>query len=147
MWSYTIRESHAGDIEALARLKNETEHVSMPYKKHIRTVEEEMAYMTEVRARCHILACESDKTIIGFVAYAQNVIELLFVHADFRGRGIGTALLRAVQETTDMIHISVIKDNLTARDFYLSHGFRFMGNIAGTNGVRYEWHKKPPAGM
>ena len=61
--------------------------------------------------------------VVGYVAVSGDMVEMLFIHPDWRGKGIGKALLRYVVETLDAVRLDVNEQNEQAVGFYLHEGF------------------------
>ncbi|MYN06304.1 GNAT family N-acetyltransferase [Pseudoduganella aquatica] len=71
----------------------------------------------------NVLVCD-DNGIIGFAASVPGLLRALFVHSDARGRGAGSALLKAVLEKEDgPLSLNVAKSNEPAIAFYEKFGF------------------------
>jgi ribosomal protein S18 acetylase RimI-like enzyme len=84
------------------------------------------------------LVAEYNKRIVGFVdccvypsfwegAY-QGIINHLFVHSAFQGKGAGAVLIEAVVKETDAkglgeLHVSTERENVKARRLYAKYGF------------------------
>ncbi|MGV0923340.1 GNAT family N-acetyltransferase [Empedobacter tilapiae] len=66
---------------------------------------------------------EIDNQIVGFVGVAEQNLEMLFIHNDFRRKGIGKALLKYSIQKLDVRSVDVNEQNKQAADFYLSQGF------------------------
>ena len=75
------------------------------------------------------LACvrDSDGIVAGFIAVANGKIEMLFVHPDWRGRGIGRRLIRYAVVTLGATTLDVNEQNDQALGFYLRMGFEVEG--------------------
>jgi GNAT superfamily N-acetyltransferase len=72
-----------------------------------------------------MFVCERDQRLVGFGHAVPGVIEGLFVHPDFAGQGVGTAMLnyaiiRASDQHSGPITIAA---TLNAEAFYARHGF------------------------
>ena len=68
-----------------------------------------------------------DGTAAGFSGIADGKLEMLFVHNDFRGRGVGSALLREAIERHPALELDVNEQNPSALGFYQRHGFATVG--------------------
>jgi len=68
---------------------------------------------------------EHNGTVVGFASWQDEELLSLFVHPDFHGRRIGSALLCACFEDAvrRSASISVVKSVLGAEEFYSRHGF------------------------
>lgn len=82
------------------------------------------------------LRCVKDKNgnILGFIGVAENKIEMLFVHPDAHGKGIGKALLNYAIAQQGATAVDVNEQNPQAVAFYLHMGFRVIGRSA-TDGM------------
>ena len=68
-----------------------------------------------------------EKTIIGFIGVSGNHLEMLFIDADFRGKGYGKVLLNYAVEHLGIITLDVNEQNEQAFEFYKKMGFRIAG--------------------
>ena len=64
-----------------------------------------------------------DKTVSGFLGVAEKKIEMLFIHPDKIGKGIGKQLTRFAIEQMHARKVDVNEDNPEALRFYLHIGF------------------------
>lgn len=71
------------------------------------------------------LSCIKDANgrLIGFLGTAEGNVEMLFVHPDSFGKGVGKALMRFAIESQGATKVDVNEDNPQACDFYKSIGF------------------------
>lgn len=85
--------------------------------------------------RSVIYFAEIEGEVTGFANYSpvrdDGKVELaaIYLHPDFQGQGIGTALLqRAITELDGLkeIYINVEKDNTIGMDFYKAKGFEIV---------------------
>ena len=72
------------------------------------------------------LSCVRNDTgdIIGFAGVADGKLEMLFVHPDWRGHGVGTLLIEHARVVRGATQVDVNEQNLGAVQFYLRMGFR-----------------------
>ena len=64
--------------------------------------------------------------------WAMLYIDVLFVDAQYRGRGLGSQLLQTVEEQaksfgSKLSHLDTF--DFQARDFYLKHGYEIFGTL------------------
>jgi len=74
----------------------------------------EVAYDTEL------------KSILGFANVKDNNLNMLFLHPDSIGRGIGSSLFDYMMEKYSFLSLDVNKDNPKAKEFYLHKGFKVV---------------------
>jgi putative acetyltransferase len=72
-------------------------------------------------------ARDPNGAIIGFVGAAHRKIEMLFIHPEHRGSGVGSALLKHAVARHDADSVDVNEQNPQALGFYLRMGFRVIG--------------------
>ena len=65
--------------------------------------------------------------VAGFAAVVDRKVEMLFIHPDDRGTGIGRALLRYAVDQLGATHLDVNEQNAQAVGFYLHMGFEVIG--------------------
>jgi putative acetyltransferase len=66
----------------------------------------------------------ASQEIIAFLAFASDTIEGLFVHPEYHGQGIGTALVaHAASRSHAALAVDVNKQNYDALQFYRQLGF------------------------
>jgi putative acetyltransferase len=68
-----------------------------------------------------------DGIVAGFIAVAHGKIEMLFVHPEWRGHGIGKQLIRYAVDTLGATTLDVNEQNEQALGFYLPMGFVVEG--------------------
>lgn len=77
-------------------------------------------YLDAVELRC----VKNDKQeIIGFIGVAEQNLEMLFIHPDYSGKGIGKQLLKYSIDELNVIKVDVNEDNHQAVGFYEKYGF------------------------
>ncbi|MDR7129324.1 putative acetyltransferase [Algoriphagus sp. 4150] len=81
-------------------------------------------YLKAVALNC-VRADSSE--ILGFSGVAEGNLEMLFVHPDQAGKGIGKALLMNAISTLQVSKVDVNEQNPKALEFYLKNGFKIIG--------------------
>lgn len=66
--------------------------------------------------------------LVGFADLDGNYLDRLYVHRDFQGRGIGTALLRELETFAKRQQIQALEthSSRTAKPFFMHHGFALV---------------------
>jgi len=64
--------------------------------------------------------------LVGFVGVATQNLEMLFIHNDFRRKGVGKVLLDFSIQELNVKSVDVNEQNQQAIDFYLSQCFKFI---------------------
>jgi putative acetyltransferase len=72
------------------------------------------------------LTCLRDDggSIIGFAGVAEGKLEMLFVHPDWHGHGVGKRLLEHARDVQGAMLVDVNEQNPRAVEFYKRMGFR-----------------------
>ncbi|RAI85797.1 GNAT family N-acetyltransferase [Algoriphagus yeomjeoni] len=70
---------------------------------------------------------DDDGVILGFSGVAEGNLEMLFVHPDHAGKGIGKALLIHAIKSQLVSKVDVNEQNPKATQFYLKNGFEIIG--------------------
>lgn len=75
------------------------------------------------------LVCVRDAAggVVGFLGVEDGKVEMLFIHPDVRGRGIGRRLLRHAVDVLGATRVDVNEQNEQAVGFYLKMGFAVEG--------------------
>lgn len=73
------------------------------------------------------VVCDENGTIYGFLGTAENCIEMLFVDADTRGKGVGKLLVKYAVEQLRADELDVNEQNPQGVGFYLHMGFEQTG--------------------
>jgi len=117
----------------------------------LHTHDEHRRFINEVVPRDHeIWVAEDEGRAVGFAAIGESTLGHIYVHPDFHGRGLGTALLEQTKALRPSgFTLWTFPANEGACRFYDRHGLRPIeygdgsGNEEGVPDVRYEWR---PAG-
>lgn len=78
-------------------------------------------YLKAVKLSC---VRNEDGKIVGFVGVADHKIEMLFIHPDTRGKGIGKVLLNYALNQLGVTKVDVNEANEQAVGFYRHVGFQ-----------------------
>ncbi|WP_420387722.1 GNAT family N-acetyltransferase [Roseivirga sp.] len=77
-------------------------------------------YLGAVELRC--MRTQPGK-IIGFLGVASNNLEMLFLHPDYHGQGLGKLMLDYAKEQMEIKYVDVNEQNAWAVGFYQHEGF------------------------
>jgi len=69
---------------------------------------------------------DQQATLLGFSGVSDGNLEMLFIHPDFFGNGLGTLLLEHAVNVLGVQHVDVNEQNPQALKFYLSNGFHVI---------------------
>lgn len=84
-------------------------------------------YLDAVEVRC---ARDSKGNILGFSGVSDNNLEMLFIHPDSRGKGIGRKLLAHAIDELEVQKVDVNEQNEQGVGFYKHYGFEVVGRSA-----------------
>lgn len=73
---------------------------------------------------------KDNKTITGFLGVSEEKIEMLFIHPDKRGQGIGSLLNTFAVEQLHTHKVDVNEQNDQAVGFYKKLGYKVVGRTA-----------------
>ena len=80
-------------------------------------------YLNAVQLGC---IRNTDKKIIGFMGVADRQLEMLFIHPEYRGMGIGKSLLTYSIHELNVNKVDVNEQNEQAVEFYMHCGFEII---------------------
>jgi putative acetyltransferase len=70
---------------------------------------------------------DGDNSPVGFIGVANGKVEMLFIHPDYFGKGIGKRLLEYALNYMNATELDVNKQNPNALGFYKKMGFVVVG--------------------
>ncbi len=73
-----------------------------------------------------LVGFELEDQLVGFLGVANQNLEMLFIHHDFRRKGIGKTLLDFSIKELNVQFVDVNEQNQQAVDFYLNKGFQII---------------------
>lgn len=74
-----------------------------------------------------LVVAEDGGKALGFMGIAEGCLEMLFLHPDARGKGIGRQLLQLGIDNHQVDHLCVNEQNPLAKGFYEHMGFAVCG--------------------
>ncbi|KJD36381.1 GCN5 family acetyltransferase [Tamlana sedimentorum] len=80
-------------------------------------------YLDAVELRC---IRTKDNTIAGFLGVAEQHLEMLFIHPNYKGKGIGKTLLAYSIDQMNVIKVDVNEQDIRAVGFYTHCGFKVV---------------------
>ncbi|MBN8832539.1 MAG: GNAT family N-acetyltransferase [Sphingomonadales bacterium] len=141
-----LRPLRIDETDAAAAIARRAMRTVPCFQEGLHTPEEDRAFwLSHVFTACEILGAYADGRLLGQVAVGQGWVHHLHVDPHWQGRGIGTALLGAVQERLDDIQLWTFQANAGARRFYERQGFIAVELTDGADNeekepdVRYRW--------
>lgn len=84
-----------------------------------------------------VLVAEDDGHRLGFAAWLENdnFLHSLFIDPQYQGRGVGSALLQAIQTRfTATGALKCLQANKAAQQFYLQHGWEIVAEGESEHG-------------
>ncbi|WBV60054.1 GNAT family N-acetyltransferase [Chryseobacterium camelliae] len=95
-------------------------------------VEEDFDYFKEIIPRDYLPNLEVYLITVneepqGFASVAEGNLEMLFIHNDARGKGLGKKLYQFMKEKTGLTKVDVNEQNPQAIGFYEKMGFKTIG--------------------
>lgn len=148
-----IRRARPEDADAIAETFNASFDTLLTFLPDVHTHEERRLFITEMVPRDHeVWVAEHEGRVVAFAAIGESTLGHIYVHPDFQGRGLGTALLAKTKELRPSgFTLWTFPANEGACRFYERHGLRAIeygdgsGNEEGVPDVRYEW--RPGRGL
>lgn len=82
---------------------------------------------TEFLPQLNVFVMEENGIIPAFFSVSDDNLEMLFVHAESRGKGLGKLALDYIINTLQIYKVDVNEQNAHAVAFYLSQGYQQKG--------------------
>jgi GNAT superfamily N-acetyltransferase len=122
----------------------------LPWLADIHTPEEDRAFFRDnVWSRCEVWGAFNDG-MIGFIAFAAEWIDHLYVLPESQRQGTGRALLEVAKTARTCLQLWTFQKNLAARAFYEKSGFIAVTMTDGSRNeerepdVLYQWRSAEP---
>lgn len=142
----TIRTAEKADVPKLLDIYNyEVLNGVATFDLQPKTIEERMIWFEEHNIKNHpLIVAVIDNEVCGYAslspyrtkeAYAATVELSVYVDADYRGRGVATALMEAIiklakeDENTHMVVSVITHGNEASEKLHEKFGFDFSGTI------------------
>ena len=133
-------------MQVVARLHRHVRTACLPYLPDLHTPDEDLAYFHGVAfPGSTFWLAEARNQLVGFAAARDEWLDHLYIEPAWHGRGVGSALLLAVQEGRLRLDLWTFQQNAAARRFYERRGFRPIemtdgsGNEERVPDIRYRW--------
>ena len=139
----TIRRAEPADAEAIRKCYTAPRVVRNTLQLPYRSLESVSDLLTKSREGDHILVAVVDGEVVGVIGLhtsskprANHRAEIgMMVRDDWQGKGVGTALMRAVIDVADKwlnlmrLELTVFTDNEPAIALYRKFGFEIEGTL------------------
>jgi putative acetyltransferase len=147
---FGLRRATAEDAQAIGDLYFASFRL-LSFLPLLHTAEENRRFIANVILKeCVVTVAEDDTGIISFIALRGEEVRLLYTRPDRIGRGAGTHLLEAAQNSrVEALELWCFQANIRARRFYEARGFRALrftngaDNEEKTPDVLYRWQRTP----
>ncbi len=137
--SITLRRARRNEADAVAALFRASKEAAMPYLPDLHTAHEDRAFFRDrVFVDCDVSVAERGGALVGFCAHRPSWIDHLYVHPDHQRSGVGSVLVRHVQQAHDHIRLWAFQRNVRARAFYEAHGFTCERTTDGRDNEEHE---------
>lgn len=133
--SWTIRTARPSDREELADIYLAVRRQTFTWVEP--TSFRHQDFESHTRGELIWLAETSERDIAGFMTLwaADDFIHMLYIRQQWQGRGVGSALLRALPDwPLHPYRLKCLVNNHRAKAFYIAHGFTVTGNGRSAEG-------------
>ena len=142
-----LRRATPADADAVTRVFLSSRAAALPWLPRPYSDAETSEFIRNVvLARCRTWVATQGDDVVGFAALGPGHLEHLYLDPDRRRQGIGSLLLRQVQEASpEGFTFAVFARNASARAFYERAGCRVVAVGDGRDNeerepdVSYEW--------
>lgn len=120
---------HLRDFEALTEVWEASVRATHDFLPESYIVLLRQLVKTQYLDTVMLICCKDpiNQRITGFAGIAANKVEMLFIHPDYRGQGVGKCLLMSAINEFNAKCLDVNEQNLQAIGFYLKQGFEVVG--------------------
>jgi GNAT superfamily N-acetyltransferase len=138
------RSTDAGNVGAILTQFAAT----TPWMPRLHSAAQDIAHAGMMIDRGWVTVAHVDAEIVGFSACNGEDLDALYVFAEARGLGVGTALLKHLQAERQQLGLWTFQANTDAQRFYLRHGFQERRRTDGSGteeklpDIRYLWQRE-----
>lgn len=144
-----IRKAEHADIKALVAIFNTARATAMPWLPKLHSYAGDLKFFeNRVLTQYHVDLVEVDGQTAGFISYAGDWLEQLYIDPAHQRRGLGTALMARAKASADYLQLWVFLQNTEAQAFYAKHGFVEAERTDGSNNeercpdIRMVWSRE-----
>lgn len=125
---YKITEIHSSEYQDVVELWEASVRATHDFLQEEDIVFFKPLILNEYLKSVELESIRADSgEILGFSGVAEGYLEMLFVHPDHVGKGIGKFLLNHAIMNLPVAKVDVNEQNPKALEFYLKHGFEIIG--------------------
>ncbi|HEY9789019.1 MAG TPA: GNAT family N-acetyltransferase [Candidatus Obscuribacterales bacterium] len=142
-----IRRAIPEDAPQIALLMAKSLRDSLPFLPVIHTAEEDLQYIkSKVLPNNQVFVAHNEQDqIVGFIAFDEEWVNLLYLLPEVMSLGIGSRLLNIAKAQRKRLLLWAFQKNEIARRFYLKHGFTIISETDGAHNeerepdAQFEW--------
>jgi GNAT superfamily N-acetyltransferase len=131
-----LRPAGSGDCEAVTDLFIRSRSIALPFLPDLHSRDETLAYLGQFIATGEMTLATpvgDELTIAGMMVTTPGWLDHLYLDPDWRGRGIGAALLAQAKAAQPVLSLWCFAENHAAQRFYRGQGFVEQRRTAGDN--------------
>ena len=126
----SLRRARPEDAQACARILRDWIR-GTAWMPKLHSQDGDCRFVSRLIAEGEVQVAENAGTICGFLAHKDGDVDALYVAADQRRAGVGSALLSVLKAERDWIGLWTFQANDPARAFYRKHGFAELKQTDG----------------
>ena len=126
---WAVTTPHSTDFDALAKVWEASVRATHDFLPDSYIVLLRQLVRDQYLDAVMLICCKDpiSKRIAGFAGVAAGKVEMLFIHPDYRGQGVGKFLLMCAISELNAELLDVNEQNPQATGFYLKQGFEVIG--------------------
>jgi len=119
-----IRKYQNSDLENIMDIWYDAQTIAHPFLKKDFVDKVKVMMMDMFIPNSKTWVYEKGDTLVGFIAMMDNEIGGLFICPDAQSKGIGTSLLKYMNNYYKTLEVEVFDENKIGKPFYLKQGFK-----------------------